>query len=241
MAISVPTPLTQYVNADFSRPAWLLAGEHEWVPSPQPGVDRVLLDRIGTEKARATSLVRYAPGSCFPAHRHPGGEEILVLSGVFSADGEDHHVGSYLRNPPGSRHAPASSPGCLLLVKLWQMSPEEVHPVRIDSCDPRNWQGHGARRHCHLFDGYGEVVSLQQLAAGMPLLDELPRSAELLVVEGALIATLEGRRTHFPSGSWLRVSGAKAGDLLASVEAGDEGSIAFLKTGHLDGQAGAIQ
>lgn len=235
MATPVPTSLQTYVNADFSRPAWLLAGEHAWLPSPQLGVERVLLDRIGAEKARATSLVRYAPGSCFPAHRHPGGEEILVLSGIFSADGEDHHAGTYLRNPPGSRHAPASPSGCLLLVKLWQMSPEEVRPVRVDSRDPRNWQGQGARRSCPLFEGFGEVVSLQKLAAGMPLFEKLPRSAELLIIEGALIAMLEGRRTRFPSGSWLRASGDEAGELLASVEAGDDGVVAFLKTGHLDG------
>jgi NaMN:DMB phosphoribosyltransferase len=48
------------------------------------GVDRVMLDRLGEEVARATSVVRYLPETPFPFHRHPGGEEILVLAGQFS-------------------------------------------------------------------------------------------------------------------------------------------------------------
>ncbi|MDQ6191113.1 cupin domain-containing protein [Klebsiella pneumoniae] len=40
-----------------------------------------MLDRIGGEQARATSLVRYLPQTSFPEHQHPGGEEILVLEG----------------------------------------------------------------------------------------------------------------------------------------------------------------
>nr|WP_313973502.1 cupin domain-containing protein [uncultured Psychrobacter sp.] len=74
------------INADFTRRAALAPEHYQWVPSPQNGVERVMLDRVGAEKARATSIVRYAPESYFPHHMHPGGEEILVLSGTFSAD-----------------------------------------------------------------------------------------------------------------------------------------------------------
>ena len=79
------------INADFSSRASLAPNAHQWVKSPQKGVERVMLDRIGAEKARATSLVRYAADSYFPHHLHPGGEEILVLSGIFSAD-DTHKV-----------------------------------------------------------------------------------------------------------------------------------------------------
>ncbi|MEO7106084.1 MAG: cupin domain-containing protein, partial [Rhodoferax sp.] len=67
------------INADFSRRAIVAAHQHQWLASPQSGVERVMLDRVGAEKARATSIVRYAPNSHFPGHQHPGGEEILVL------------------------------------------------------------------------------------------------------------------------------------------------------------------
>ena len=91
--------------------------------SPQAGVERRLLDRIGGEVARATSLVRYAPASAFPAHEHALGEEFFVLSGVFSDEHGDYGEGTYVRNPPHSRHTPRTAAGCTILVKLRQMQP----------------------------------------------------------------------------------------------------------------------
>lgn len=104
-----------------------------WTASPLPGVERRMLDREGGEVARATSVVRYAPGSHFERHTHGGGEEILVLEGTFSDERGDHPAGSYLRNPPGSAHAPFSVNGCLLLVKLWQFGPGDTETVAINT------------------------------------------------------------------------------------------------------------
>ena len=56
------------INADFSQRVVIHTAEQGWQPSPQVGVERIPLDRIGAEVARATSLVRYAPGSTFPSH-----------------------------------------------------------------------------------------------------------------------------------------------------------------------------
>ena len=58
------------VNADFDRRVLVRTAGQPWQDSPQPGVQRILLDRIGEEVARATSLVRFAAGSRFPAHVH---------------------------------------------------------------------------------------------------------------------------------------------------------------------------
>jgi anti-sigma factor ChrR (cupin superfamily) len=71
-----------------------------------------MLDRIGDEVARATSIVRCAPNSHFSAHTHGGGEEFFVLDGVFSDEHGDFPAGSYIRNPPSSHHRPGSGPGC---------------------------------------------------------------------------------------------------------------------------------
>ena len=95
-----------------------------------------MLERDGDEVARATSLVRYAPCSAFSPHTHGAGEEFLVLEGVFSDETGDFPAGFYVRNPLGSRHAPASAPGAVILVKLRQMPPEETAPVRLDTRDP---------------------------------------------------------------------------------------------------------
>ena len=52
-----------FVNPDFSCRAVVTTDQHRWVASPQLGVERVMLDRLGGERARATSLVRYAQGN----------------------------------------------------------------------------------------------------------------------------------------------------------------------------------
>lgn len=84
-----------------------------------------MLFRIGEEKARATSIVRYAPDSRFARHGHPGGEEFLVLDGTFQDETGDVPAGTYVRNPPGTGHAPGSATGCTILVKLWQFGADD--------------------------------------------------------------------------------------------------------------------
>lgn len=148
------------INADFTRRAALASEHYQWVPSPQNGVERVMLDRVGAEKARATSIVRYAPESYFPRHMHPSGEEILVLSGTFSADNIDYPAGWYLRNPPNSGHQPYSKEGAVIFVKLWQMPATETRYIAIDTNDAANWQTQHNREVCQLFSDDSEQVSL---------------------------------------------------------------------------------
>ena len=218
------------VNADFSLRTVVKADEHRWVASPQAGVERVMLDRVGSEQARATSLVRYAPGSTFPPHGHPGGEEILVLSGTFSDDSGHYGAGWYLRNPPGSAHRPSSASGALIFVKLRQMQADESGTVRIDTQDPRSWQRDGSRALCPLFSGPGERVSLQKLEPGEPLGIDTRGGAELLVLEGQL----EGDEEPLAPLAWLRLPPGAA----SSLRAGNEGARIYLKTGHLAELAG---
>ncbi len=133
MPESPPAPAAR-VNADFAQRVVLPpASDGDWVASPQPGVTRRLLDRVGGEVARATSLVRYAAGARFSAHVHRGGEEFLVLEGTFADEAGIYPAGSYVRHPPGSRHAPFSATGCLLFVKLWQFAAGDHATVRIDT------------------------------------------------------------------------------------------------------------
>lgn len=87
------------INADFSKPVVMHSDQIEWQPSPMKGVERRMLDRIGDEVARATTIVRYAPGSHFSAHTHTGGEEFIVLDGVFQDEHGDFPAGTYVRNP----------------------------------------------------------------------------------------------------------------------------------------------
>ena len=88
-----------------------------WHASDTPGREVLTLyDEPGhPEKMR---LVRLHPGTRTPAHDHPGGEEVYVMSGrLADADGS-YPEGTWLRFPHGSRHQPWSDEGCTLYVKV---------------------------------------------------------------------------------------------------------------------------
>ncbi|ODV41030.1 anti-sigma factor [Cupriavidus sp. UYMMa02A] len=213
------------INADFSRCAIVSSRQYQWVASPQGGVERVMLDRVGAEKARATSIVRYAPDSYFPRHLHPGGEEILVLSGTLSEGSEHYPAGWYLRNPPGSSHKPSSDKGAIIFVKLQQMPPHDQRRVRIDTRDPATWRRQGRREVCPLFADESEQVCLQRLAPDEVLFAESADSAELLVLTGDLMVGDQS----YERGSWMRLP---AGEF-PKIAAGAQGATVYLKTGHL--------
>ena len=120
------------INADFSQRVVIHSDEIEWQNSPMPGVARRPLDRIGDEVARATTIVSYEAGSRFSAHTHAGGEEFIVLDGVFQDEHGDYPAGSYVRNPPTSSHTPGSADGCVIFVKLWQFDPQDRTQIRTD-------------------------------------------------------------------------------------------------------------
>jgi anti-sigma factor ChrR (cupin superfamily) len=85
------------LNPDFSNRATVTMDGHRWLPSPQAGVARMTLNRVGGEQSRATGLARYAPPLRLPAHAHADGEETLVFPGTCP---HDSGHGGYLRHPP---------------------------------------------------------------------------------------------------------------------------------------------
>lgn len=216
-------PIPMHINADFSLPVIVTPEQHRWVASPQGGVERMMLDRVGVEQARATSLVRYLPGARFPRHAHPDGEEILVLSGTFADETGTYPAGIYLRNPPDSSHQPFSEEGALIFVKLRQMAPGDVQEVRIDTRDPAAWQGDDGRMVCPLFASPFEQVSLQRLDPGQAI-PQAPGGAELLVLAGSLRV----RGQEVGVGGWLRLPRGERPPL----HAGEQGATCYLKTGH---------
>lgn len=215
------------LNSDFTARAAVHAGRLDWTPSPIPGVDRRMLDRVGAEVARATSIVRYAPGSRFSPHTHGGGEEFLVLDGVFQDEHGDFPVGSYIRNPPTTSHTPGSEPGCTILVKLWQFEPADRTQVRVDTSAKAFVPGTGRRgvEVIRLFADAHEQVRLERWAPGTIVDLPAPGGIELLVLDGLFS---EGGEA-FTGQSWLRLP---AGASLQAV-AGPEGCRVWVKAGHL--------
>ena len=109
--------------ADATGPAaagflHIAASAVPWRPFPDaPGVDYKVLRRHATTGG-LTLLLRFAPGAAYPAHRHPAGEEYLVLTGSLEDGGRTYRAGDYVYHPPGSAHRPASREGATLLVLL---------------------------------------------------------------------------------------------------------------------------
>lgn len=218
--------MTMALNADFSRRASVHAASIPWVPSPVPGVERRMLDRIGDEVARATSIVRYAPGSAFSPHTHGGGEEFLVLEGVFHDEHGDFPAGSYVRNPPDSRHTPGSKPGCVIFVKLWQFDLADRTQVRLRSdCPPFGPARSGVSAKPLFRDGREDVRLERWHPCVRVAQPALPGGLEVLCLEGSF---REGGESFVPQ-SWLRLPDGAALD----AEAGPDGCLVWIKTGHL--------
>ncbi|HQZ32023.1 MAG TPA: cupin domain-containing protein [Arenimonas sp.] len=215
------------LNADFTQRVVIRPDDSPWQASPSPGVTRRLLDRVGDEAARATSLVRYAPGSVFPEHAHPDGEEILVLDGVFSDHRGDHGPGTYLRNPDGSRHAPRSEGGCTLFVKLRQFQQGDDEAVRIDtlSGDWRPGLVPGLRvMPLHSFGT--QHTALVDWAPGTVFQPHTHWGGEEILV---LSGQFEDEHGVYPAGSWLR-----SPHLSRHAPHAPQGARILVKTGHLD-------
>lgn len=213
------------LNADFTQQAIVHGAFISWQPSPIPGVERRMLDRIGDEVARATTIVRYAPGSQFSPHTHGGGEEFLVLEGVFQDEHGDYPVGTYVRNPPTSRHTPSSELGCVILVKLWQFDPDDRIQIAIDTNKQTYFSDlmrPGVSRML-LFSDDRETVWLEHWDANTEI--------DLWVTDGLEIFVIEGsfweRNQEFQRYSWLRLP---AGSRF-SARSGTEGCQVWLKQG----------
>jgi len=215
------------ILADFSQRVVVHSQTLDWVASPMPGVDRRALDRVGEEVARATSIVRYAPGSEFSPHVHTGGEEFVVLEGGFQDEHGDFPQGSYIRNPPQSKHKPGSQNGCIIFVKLWQFQPQDRTHVRLQT------QYMGSVKHATfkglaitpLYKDDYEDVSLLHFEAGANMQISAMGGAELLVLEGEVSEQSDVLVKH----SWLRLPINT--DL--NITAGKQGAKVWLKLGHL--------
>ena len=187
------------LNMDFAQTVFMDTDKMDWIASPMSGVYRKPLAREEAERGHATSLVQYEAGSIFRPHPHPLGEEILVLSGIFSDEKGDFKAGSYFRNPPGSSHAPYSHDGCLLLVKLHQFQISDLNNICVNT--PGIWSSNGSDI-LPLYEYGQEKVWLVRICDGENLLSELdlPASIELFVISGqAKYGDLE-----LSAGFWFR-------------------------------------
>lgn len=220
--------MTTRINADFEQRIVIRPDNYLWVASPMKGVERMMLDRIGDENAKATSIVRYEPFSEFSPHIHTGGEEFLVLEGVFSDEHRSYKKGCYVRNPIGSSHTPKiGKEGATIFVKLQQFSESDTQQKVIDTAVQPWLQG--------LVDGLtvmplhefeSEHVALVKWAPNTQFNSHRHRRGEeILVLEG----TFYDEHGSYPKGSWLRSPHLSQHCPYTQ----DDGALIYVKTGHL--------
>lgn len=216
------------LNTDFTKRTVITPAEYSWVESPLPGVSRMMLDRIGDEVARATSLVKYEPGSTFTPHVHGGGEEILVLEGTFGDEHGLYPKGTYIRNPIGSSHTPkVGDNGALIFVKLHQFEREDLEQVVINTRDQSFRPG--------LVEGLSVLPLHQHKSEQVALVRWAPHTQfnahrhwggeEILVLEG----TFHDEHGSCPKGTWIRSPHMSQHTPFTK----EDGALIYVKTGHL--------
>ena len=186
-----------------------------------------MLDRVGDEVARATSIVRYAPESSFSAHTHDGGEEFFVLEGVFQDEHGDYPAGCYVRNPPTSSHTPGSKEGCIIFVKLHQFDSSDRRHVQHylpDISSHADLERPGVRV-TPLNESASETVQFERIEPGTSFMTEHSVRHEILVVAGQLNALGD----TFVSQSWMRLPAADS----VQITAGPDGADVWVKSGHI--------
>jgi anti-sigma factor ChrR (cupin superfamily) len=213
------------INADFSQRVVIRPQDYVWVRSPAMGVDRMMLDRIGEEVARATTIVRFAPNSHFDTHIHGGGEEFFVLEGIFSDESGDYPKGSYVRNPIGTRHTPFTHKGCTILVKLHQFAQDDNQQIAIATDEEEfNKTAQGVcELALHAHDK--ECVRLVRWSPNVQIPAHHHHGGEeIFVLEGAFY----DEYGEYPKGSWIRQPDASTHRPVT-----EEGCLLLIKTGHL--------
>ena len=216
------------LRADFAARVLVTPDEHEWVPSPIAGVERMMLDRIGDEVARATSLVRYAPDSEFPAHVHGGGEEILVLEGEFADEHGRYPAGTYIRNPIGTSHSPkVDAQGSTIFVKLHQFDAGDDRQFAVDTTRGEWMPSRADGVQLMPLHEYGnEQVALIRFDPDTTYPSHVHRGGEeFLVLEGQI----RDQYGEYPTGSWVRFPDGSEHEVTSSAQ----GALLYVKVGHL--------
>jgi anti-sigma factor ChrR (cupin superfamily) len=169
--------------------------------------------------------VKYEPGASFKQHSHPYGEEILVLEGVFSDEHGDYPAGTYLRNPPGSKHSPFSKEGCVILVKLNQFDKRDLSEVRVNTNKAQWLQGQGGLQVMPLHNFEHEHVALVKWPVGEIFKPHKHFGGEEIFV---LSGTFKDEHGEYPKSTWIR-----SPHMSQHHPYVDEETVIWVKTGHL--------
>jgi anti-sigma factor ChrR (cupin superfamily) len=213
------------LNMNFDQALAINTEQMDWLASPSAGVLRKPLEREAKESGHVTSIVQYQPESFFPEHPHPQGEEIFVLEGVFSDELGDYPAGTYIRNPPGSKHSPFSKQGCVIFVKLNQFDARDLSSVRVNTTKTAWLPGIGGLEVMPLHEFEHEHVALVKWPAGEVFQPHRHFGGEEILV---LSGEFKDEHGSYPKHTWLRSPHMSQHHPFVEQE-----TIILVKTGHL--------
>jgi hypothetical protein len=232
------------LNSDKTKRQLVKTSDIEWVGASQAGgVYRKMIERRGGEVARATTVVKFDPDQSFPRHTHAGGEEFVVLDGVWRDDYGSFGKYSYIRNYIGSGHTPSIGPeGCIILVKLRQMS-----VMSNDEPEHRNWpdldpesvwnqgkpysNGLAKQTKLPLFSNELEQTAVHVWAKNSTIeLEVPPRGIEIFVVDGTFSSDM-GAHDKW---SWCRLPNDSQSSVVFKVQTCEDDVYIWTKEGHLE-------
>jgi len=108
------SPNDPIVFADLVEQARALQSTADW-QAFRPGVTAHWLYDEGNGGPAAV-LLRYEAGARVAEHEHVGYEHMFVLEGDEFDEHGCYPAGSFVVNPPGTRHSPGSVGGCVALL-----------------------------------------------------------------------------------------------------------------------------
>jgi anti-sigma factor ChrR (cupin superfamily) len=134
-------------------------------------------------------------------------------------------MGTYIRNPPGSKHAPFTRDGCKLFVKLEQFHPDDTARVVVRPEDHQWQQGIGNLVVLSLHEFQTQHTALVYWPAHEKFQPHQHRGGEeILVISGKFI----DEYGHYPAGTWIR-----SPHLSRHYPYVEEETLILVKTGHL--------
>ena len=155
----------------------------------------------------------------------PQGEEIFVLEGTFSDQDGDYPAGTYIRNPPNSRHTPFSEQGCLIFVKLNQFINTDLMPLRLNTTKTEWLQVIGNLQVMPLHSVENQHTALVKWPTGEHFQPHRHFGGEeILVISG----TFKDKFASYPKHTWIRSPHLRQHDPFVEEE-----TIILVKTGHL--------
>ena len=147
------------------------------------------------------------------------------MEGVFSDEFGDYPAGTYLRNPPGSKHSPFTKTGCKLFVKLEQFKTGDNQKVVLLPEQQQWGPGIGNLRVCSLHTYLTESTALVWWPEHEVFQPHTHYGGEEIVV-------LEGRfideHGEYPAGSWIR-----SPHMSTHYPYVEEETLIMVKVGHL--------